>query len=140
MQKDFNLQKKKPKKVEEVLKNVQEKMEFFCKKIMNAKNDEKDPDFRVERRDYDLLTESQIKENKDCGYELNEHEVKVQEEARKRQDILDQRSKDFKRPIDALRALASKHDRAYFVLSSEVFVHLDDPTKYEPRIVLHSVF
>jgi hypothetical protein len=78
MQKDFNLQKKKPKKVEEVLKNVQEKMEFFCKKIMNA---EKDPNFKVERRDYDLLTESQIKENKECGYELNEHEKKVQEEA-----------------------------------------------------------
>jgi hypothetical protein len=81
MQKDFNLQKKKPKKVEEVLKNVQEKMEFFCKKIMNAKDVEKDPDFRVERRDYDLLTESQKKENEDCGYELNEHEKKVQEEA-----------------------------------------------------------
>jgi hypothetical protein len=30
--------------------------------------------------------------------------------------------------------------RAYFVLSSEVFIDLNDPTKYEPRITLHSVF
>jgi len=64
MQKDLEVQKRKPKEVEAVLEEVNEKVKFFCDKL-------KGNSFTVERKVPDLITEE---EEKKLDYPLNDEE------------------------------------------------------------------
>lgn len=64
MQKDLEVQKRKPKEVLAVLEEVNEKVKFFCDKL-------KGNSFTVERKVPDLITEE---EEKKLDYPLNDEE------------------------------------------------------------------